>query len=80
MNKKPLPIGTKIKYIGACPKCNNKIGIISRISYYKSFYNYRIYLPTSACCKEYDADVLAQPSEIVALSPTQLLFDFMYET
>ena len=78
MNDKKYPIGTKIKYIGYCENCKNKIGEIIKVREN----NCTIILPKSTCsmmkrlgrvtCSWSDIELAVRKNQ-------QLLFAFMDE-
>lgn len=75
MAAKRYPIGTKIKYIGHCGKCKNKIGKIVGVSEHLCWLN----LPKSTCCPKPTSKAYAKWSEIMPIvaKNQQLLFSFM---
>jgi hypothetical protein len=74
MNKK-LSKGDKVRFIGTCPKCKNKIGKI--VSVYGSF-SCTIILPSSDCCKN-NSPIGCSISdlELIGRPGKQLRFNFM---
>ena len=71
-----FPVGTAIKYIGYCAKCNNKLGKVVKVQGDTCF----IVLPQSICSSFSKRDSLPVPwSDIEPAIKVgeQLLFSFM---
>ena len=76
MSNKKYPIGTKIKYIGSCEGCKNKIGEIIEACENTCY----VILPKSTCSMmENTGKVICSWSDIVPMliKNQQLLFSFM---
>jgi hypothetical protein len=77
MNKK-YPIGTRIRYIGSCKKCKNKVGKVVEMREKTCI----IMLPQSPCgIFRHNGTMVCPWSNIEPLTVKgqQLLFEFAYE-
>ena len=76
MADKMYPVGTKIRYIGACGKCKGQIGEIVALSNSPECYCY-INLPKSTCSDMLGVRAFWKDLELFVAKNQQLLFSFM---